>query len=193
MSTYYIDQIKTYNEEYDSALKKVDNIKTKIESLNTAFSSATGPDIEPIKSDIESLIKKINSLKTKITDAKKSTNTHATNSDLVYDKALNEHKVNTPSFESRDYTYESTNKRNIYIEDGIIYESEIFNQIPKNQSPTILQSLGIVSTPTKYYQSTVYAGVEEMIKGELKLYGAPQKSGEYNGSVNNDSSGGHGF
>ena len=191
MSSYYIDQIKTYNDEYDDALKKLETINTKINSLITAFKSATGTDVEPIKKDLDKLSTEIESIKGKITKAQKETNTRATNSDSVYDKALNDHKVNTPSFESSDNKYESTGQRKIYIEEGIIYEEETFKQIPKTDSFNLLEAIGLVSKEYKYITSTLYAGVDEMFKGELKLYPATKKSG-YKDQLDG-TGGGHSF
>lgn len=177
MSSYYIDQIKTYNDEYDDALKKLETINTKIDSLITAFKSATGTDVEPIKKDLDKLSEELESIEGKITKAQKETNTRASNSDSVYDKALNDQNVRTPNFGSNDNTYESTGKRKIYIEDGIIYEEETFKQKPKTDSFNLLEAIGLVSGDYKYVTSTLYAGVDEMFKGELKLYPSTKKSG----------------
>ena len=191
MSSYYIDQIKTYNDEYDEALKKLESINTKINSLITAFKSATGTDVEPIKKNLDKLSEELESIKGKITKAQKETNTRATNSDNVYDKALNDHKVNTPSFESSDNKYESTGQRKIYIEEGIIYEEETFKQIPKTDSFNLLEAIGLVNKEYKYITSTLYAGVDEMFQGELKLYPATKKSGYIDSPTG--TGGGHSF
>ena len=100
-------------------------------------------------------------------------------SNNVYDKATVDHNLQTPSFGSADYTYESTGNRKIYIEEGIIYEEETFEKIEKNPGFDLLETIGLKEKQKTYVRSTVYAGVEEMIQGELKLYPALKKSEEY--------------
>ena len=99
--------------------------------------------------------------------------------------------MNTPSFESSDNKYESTGQRKIYIEEGIIYEEETFKQIPKTDSFNLLEAIGLVKKEYKYITSTLYAGVDEMFQGELKLYPATKKSGYIDSPTG--TGGGHSF
>ena len=179
MSTYYIDQLASYNDNYDDAIKKIDGISNKMNNLYNSFAGATGADVESIRSDLTSINNELSNIKKEILAAKTSSNTHATNSDNVYDKAMVEHNLQTPSFGSADYTYESTGYRKIYIEEGIIYEEETFEKKEKNPGFDLLETIGLKEKQKTYVKSTVYAGVEEMIQGELKLYPALKKSEEY--------------
>lgn len=76
-SNYYTKQLDTYEENYKTALEKVDNMVTKLTALYDSFNGATGNDITKIRNDLTTLVTDLNSIKTKITNARKKTFDHA--------------------------------------------------------------------------------------------------------------------
>ena len=178
MSNYYSNQLTVYNEKYDDAISKITNIESKINKLAQAFTGAIGTDINQIEVDLASLSSELDTVKKKLENAKKTTNTNATNSDIVYDKAILDKGRQTPKFKGSDDYYISTGPCDVYLEDGIIYKTEYFRRVPCAHEDSILG--GIIQAFNDYplIKTTVKAFEEEMILGNLSWVSAYNKSGE---------------
>ena len=83
---YYIDQLKTYNENYDSAKTKIATIVSKLTKVYDSFNEATGVDISKIKTDLTTIIDSLNTIETKISTKQQKTNDNADSCRRCYKK-----------------------------------------------------------------------------------------------------------
>lgn len=83
---YYIDQLKTYNENYDSAKTKITTIVSKLTKVYDSFNEATGVDISKIKTDLTTIIDSLNTIETKISTKQQKTNDNADSCRRCYKK-----------------------------------------------------------------------------------------------------------
>lgn len=170
MDKYYTNLITDYLTNYDSAISKVDKIISSMDSLLTSFNTASGADIVAIRNDLNGLISSLEIIKETITKHKNNTNTNAINSDKVY----NEVKLLpcTPTFKNRDYAFESTGQKRVYIENGIIYWEESFRKIPLSSYNGLFGGVAAVGKLLNSYQiikNRTHADVDLMLKGITKM------------------------
>ena len=128
MDNYYSNEIKVYNNNYEDAMTKIDNLINILSNLYNSFANAIGMDIDKIRNDLTQLNDELQSIKQNISDKKNTTNEKASNCDNILTKVKNMSKTET--FYSKDYAYESIGNRNVYIKDGYIYVEEGVRQIP---------------------------------------------------------------
>ena len=170
MESFYTNEIKEYNSNYDLAVAKIESIISSMKNLSNSFNSSSGNDIVAIKADLSKLVSDLQSVKSKITKIKKDTNIKANNSDKVYKeiKAL----APTPTFKSRDYVFESTGQKKVFIENGIIYWEESFRKIPISSYNGLFGGVAAVGKLFNSYEiitSKTHADVDSMLKGVKKM------------------------
>ena len=85
----YSERISKYIKNYDSAVEKINNVKSNLDTLYNSFSKASGNDITLIKNEIEELISDNESFKKLVIEKKNQTISNASKYDDVYLKWKN--------------------------------------------------------------------------------------------------------
>lgn len=168
MNNYYSNEIIEYNNNYNDAMVKIDNLRNALTDLYNSFADAVGMDIDKIRDDLTNLKDELQKMKLNINDKKIDTNKKATNCDNILTQVKNMPKTET--FYSKDYAYESIGNRNVYIKDGCIYVEESVRQIPIEHYNGLFGAVaGVGKLFNSYHVITTKqkVDVESMMNGKL--------------------------
>ncbi len=99
---YYTNQLIEYNNNYNSAIKKIDALSNKIKSLQDTIKRAKGTEVESIKSDLSGLIDKLTNTRMLIMDTLCSSNDRASACSRCYFKYKNNADYNNVGIDEYD-------------------------------------------------------------------------------------------
>ena len=123
---YYTNQLDTYNNNYNDAIRKVDNIKSQLQKLYDSFNGSSGNSIDNIRYDLKALIDNLTSIRKTIVDGQCKSNDNASSCERCY-----------------YYWYNSSGYIDVGIdkEDGLVYGTEVIPDDHEYHDATFLESL----------------------------------------------------
>ncbi len=150
-TNYYVNQLNTYNINYNDAIRKIDNIKNKLQTLYNSFNGANGDDIINIQSDLKKLIDKLSEQRSLMMDALCKSNDNASSCERCY-----------------YYWFYNSGYIDVGIDktDGRVYGTEYIPDTHEYRDPNLLEMILGISTARaegmdvrEYHKATI----EEML------------------------------